>query len=329
MNPTKPLQELAFDASVARQASEWLVLLASGTASDADRQRWQCWLETDSAHARAWAHIEAVNRRLRGLPAGVGLAALGTSASPRRRDAAKLLSVVLFAGGAGWVTYRATPWQEWAADHRTGTGERRTLTLDDGTRIALNTGTAVDVAYGRQWRLIRLRAGEILITSGHRSLPDGSMDMRPLVVETAEGRVRAVGTRFSVQQHSGSSAVSVFEGAVEITPDAARADALVLRAGQSATFGTAAVGDPSHADERSMAWTDGLIVAQDRVLSEFIAELARYRPGRLVCDEAIAHLRVSGVFRLDDTDQVLAALTDALPVRIRYRTRYWVSVVPT
>lgn len=323
-----PAQQPAFDATVAREATEWLVLLASGTASDADRQRWQRWLETDPNHARAWQHIEEVNRRLRGLPAGVALSALGAPASPRRRDAIKALSVVLVAGGTGWVAHRTTPWREWGADYRTGTGEQRALTLDDGTRVVLNTGTALDVAYGRDLRLIRLQAGEVLVATGHRRLPDGTADPRPLMVETTEGRVQALGTRFSVRQHAGRSGVSVFEGAVEISPAEAPADARVLRAGQSATFGRAMVADLSAADERTVAWTQGLIVAQDRGLSEFIGELARYRPGRLVCDERIAHLRVSGVFRLDDTDQVLAALTDALPVRIRYRTRYWVAVVP-
>ncbi|WP_028602068.1 FecR domain-containing protein [Ottowia thiooxydans] len=328
MSQALPLETRPFDAAVAREATEWLVVLASGTASDADKQRWHRWLEADEAHVRAWEHIEAVNRRLRGLPSGVGLAALSAPSSARRRDALKLLSVLFVTGGAGWMTYRATPWQEWVADYRTSTGERRTLTLDDGTQLALNTNTAVDVIYDGDWRLIRLRAGEALITSGHRSLPNGGTDLRPLVVETHEGRVRALGTRFSVRQEGGRSAVSVFEGGVEIRPSAPLAKAQVVRAGQRASFGKALVSDISFADERTVAWTDGLIVAQDRVLSEFIAELARYRPGRLACDEAIAHLRVSGVFKLDDTDQVLAALTDALPVRIHYRTRYWVTVVP-
>jgi transmembrane sensor len=71
-----------------------------------------------------------------------------------------------------------------------------------------------------------------------------------------------------------------------------------------------------------------MLVAHDMPLAEFIGELARYRPGRLACDPAIAHLRVSGIYPLADTTQVLDMLTRTLPVDVRQTTRFWVSVVP-
>jgi transmembrane sensor len=39
-------------------------------------------------------------------------------------------------------------------------------------------------------------------------------------------------------------------------------------------------------------------------------------------------VRISGVFPLDDTERVLQAVARTLPVRLHYRTRYWVSVEP-
>ena len=54
----------------------------------------------------------------------------------------------------------------------------------------------------------------------------------------------------------------------------------------------------------------------------------RYRPGLLRCDPAVAPLRVSGAFQLHDTDAVLAALPATLPVSVRYRTSYWVTIGP-
>ena len=64
----------------------------------------------------------------------------------------------------------------------------------------------------------------------------------------------------------------------------------------------------------------------DARLGDVIDELARYRPGVLQCDAASARLRVSGTFRLDSTDAVLANLQATLPIQVKYFTRYWVSV---
>ena len=65
-------------------------------------------------------------------------------------------------------------------------------------------------------------------------------------------------------------------------------------------------------------------------LADLLAALRVYRPGLLLWDDAIAGLRVSGVFPLDDTDRVLQALAQALPIQIRYVTRYgvWIGARP-
>ena len=72
------------------------------------------------------------------------------------------------------------------------------------------------------------------------------------------------------------------------------------------------------------AWLDGLIVTRNMRLGDFLAEVARYRPGFLSCAADIADLRLSGVFRLEDTDRLLAVLPQTLPVRLHQRTRWWV-----
>ncbi|MNW08973.1 fec operon regulator FecR [compost metagenome] len=74
------------------------------------------------------------------------------------------------------------------------------------------------------------------------------------------------------------------------------------------------------------AWVDGLIVTRDMRLADFLKEVNRYRRGYLVCASDIADLRLSGVFRLEDTDKLLAILPRTLPVQLRYRTRWWVTL---
>ncbi|MEX5590785.1 iron dicitrate transport regulator FecR, partial [Pseudomonas urmiensis] len=73
-------------------------------------------------------------------------------------------------------------------------------------------------------------------------------------------------------------------------------------------------------------WTEGVLSVQQMPLSEFTAELSRYRPGLLRCAPEVADLKVSGTYQLADTEQILQLLARSLPLRIDYRTRYWVSI---
>lgn len=74
------------------------------------------------------------------------------------------------------------------------------------------------------------------------------------------------------------------------------------------------------------AWVDGLIVTRNMRLGDFLDEVGRYRHGYLTCSADIADLRLSGVFRLENTDRLLAILAQTLPVQLRYRTRWWVTL---
>ena len=101
-----------------------------------------------------------------------------------------------------------------------------------------------------------------------------------------------------------------------------------LLAGQQLHFDAERLGAPRANDAATTAWTQGSLIALDQPLGEVIAELARYRPGVLRCDPAVANLAISGVFPLDQPEQAIAALQRSLPVRAQYRTRWWVTLVP-
>ncbi|MFT7774216.1 FecR domain-containing protein [Roseateles sp.] len=321
--------------SVARRAVEWLVELQSDDAGDADgmrrRRELQQWRAEHPDNERAWQRIEAVNGQvfgtLRGMESpvasAVAQAALAPPRSRKRRDAVRTLAVLMFTGGAAWVAQERTPWREWVADERTGVGERRTVTLADGTAVVLNTDSAINVRFTDSERRVRLVGGEMLVTTGK------DRTGRPFIVETAEGELRPVGTRFAVRQHAGASRVDVFEGAVSIRPTAAQAgQGRLLRAGERARFTRTAVGESVPANDDDTAWADGMLVASGMSLQAFLAELGRHRPGHMSCDAAVAGLRVSGSYPLADTGRILDTLRLTLPVEIHYLTRYWVMVRP-
>jgi transmembrane sensor len=75
----------------------------------------------------------------------------------------------------------------------TASGQRRSFTLDDGSRLGLNSHSAVDLLFDADQRLLVLRRGELLIQVA-------ADPQRPLRVRTAQGQVQALGTRFLVSQ---------------------------------------------------------------------------------------------------------------------------------
>ncbi|MEG2048958.1 MAG: FecR domain-containing protein [Comamonas sp.] len=336
MAATPPPSEV--DPRVALQAAEWLVRLQTEGSTPANQAELLRWRSLDPRHEMAWQRAERVLGKLSASRSGVdtgtdnrlgalSAAALRESSRSQRRMATKLLATAIVAGPVGYASWRLAPWNEWSADIRTATGERRELLLPDGSKIQLDTGSALDLAFSSSERRLILRAGAISIQTAADSA------QRPFLVQTREGTARALGTRYTVRMEPKfngavpSSLIAVQQGAVELSP--AKAGKVVrLEAGSQTRMRAEHVDPPEPADLASDGWTHGVLYADKTPLSIFTAELSRYRLGILRCDPAIAALPVSGAFQLRNTDEALMALAASLPVRILQRTRYWVSIGP-
>lgn len=311
--------------AVARAAAHWFVQFSSGEIGEAEQRALQRWREADPEHERAWQRVQRLGQQFGSLNAASGMAVLDRPRSVARRRAAKQLALLLVVGSAGWVGHRQQAWQGWAADYRTATGERRTLTLADGSTLHLNTHSAVDIVFTAEERRIELLHGEIFVDTAQ----EAGQPYRPLRVATAEGVLTALGTRFVVQQLDAAIRLGVQQGAVEIRLATAMPGAVlpVLHAGQEAVFDRRRVAPVASLDTMRLAWRDGVLFADRMPLGLFVAELARHRNGLLRCDPAVSGLLISGSFPLADTDRVLQSLTETLPVKVMSRTRYWVTVV--
>ena len=297
-------------------AVAWYLALNDNEVTPDQHQAWQRWLDADPAHVNAWARIEKLQQQLRGVPGELALPVL-SQMGVQRRQGLKLL-LLLATGAATFAGYRSSPY---SADFTTGTGQRRHVKLPDGSRLDLNTDTQVDIAYSAQQRLIVLRQGEIFVTTASEQAP-----ARPLAVQTPHGRVLALGTRFDVRVLSGFSTVEVEQHAVEVSSRDAPRQVQRVEHGQALTFGAAHMGNLRLGSAGNSAWIQGVLVAIDWRLADFIGELSRYRAGYLGCAEQVADLRISGAFRLDDIDGVLANLQVSLPVKVRQLSRYWVRI---
>ena len=314
------------DRAVARAAAGWLVRLHDDATPD-DLAACARWRAADPEHERAWQRAQKVDQKFSVLQPGVGLPALGREKRIDRRAAIKTLSMLLVAGSAGYMAYRMTPWRDWTSDERTATGERRTVMLADGTRVDLNTASSFDIACSDKERRVLLHAGEILVETG----PDtnrASGGHRPFIVQTSQGAIRALGTRFDVrEEQSDATRVAVLHGAVEITPASMPELKRVVAAGEETRFTATSIDTVVTVDPHIADWSRGVLFADRVQLGDFTAELSRYRPGVLRCDPAVAGLHITGAFQIGNTDNILAALPDTLPVRVVYRTRYWVTII--
>ncbi|MGE8464724.1 MAG: FecR domain-containing protein [Pseudomonas putida] len=301
-----------------RAAAQWHAKLCAKPDCPQNRSQWQAWLEHDPVHVWAWQQLERLQADLLGVPGPLARHALAAGmVAPARRTVLKGLVLGFGAAGLGWTGYRSAP--VWLADTHTNMGERRHLTLEDGTRLALNSDSAVDIRYTDEQRLIILRQGEIFVET--------AADPRPLRVRSVHGDMRALGTRFNVRLHPQHTELTVVEHAVAVH-NAATNHAVRVEAGMSLTFDEGMLAEPRVADLGRTEWNQGRLVLDDWRLDQALAELQRYRRGVLRCSDEVAGLRISGVYPLDDTDRILAAIAQALQLKIQTWTRLWVTLTP-
>lgn len=310
------------DTILLGEAADWLMRFQSGDDSAETRLAFGRWHSLSSAHAAAWQRAETVLGTFSWVPADIGRRTLNGLAKPDRRRAIKALGLFAIAAPAVWLAWRHEPWAEWGADLHTATGEQKTLELDDGTHIVLNTDSAVDVSFTAEVRRLRLIKGEILVTTAS----DPSPMPRPFVVQTAQGSIRPMGTRFSVRQLADETHAAVFEGAIEI--HTLGGEQTILNAGEYGLFQANRIGSKGAVDNIDSLWEHGMLVARNMPLGELIKELGRYRPGILRCHPAVADMHISGAFPLRNTDESLDLLVKSRPLDINSISRYWVSVVP-
>lgn len=196
--------------------------------------------------------------------------------------------------------------------------------MGDGSTVILDSGSALNVEFSLDLRRLQLVSGEIYIETAK----DNAGWHRPLVVDTLDGRVMALGTRFSVSQQSDYSQVAVFADSVEIQPANPSTPKQRLRAGQETRFVSTRIELIQQIKLDRPAWSQGVIVADNIPLSEFLLQLNRYRRGYVTCAPEIADMRIIGSFPLKDTDKILASLETNLPVKLTSPLPFWVKVLP-
>jgi transmembrane sensor len=320
MNRPTPIS----DPGTEEQASLWAVRLECSDLSASDRAELDQWLAADPARRTVLSRYCSLSARLdRVVPE---LAAAGAFEAPGRPRAERVGWSAWKVLGAGLVAAALTLSIVWYGRSSgrpekiaAATGERRTFTLSDGSKVELNANTSIMVENGSRERRVHLDSGEaFFVVSKDKS--------RPFIVETPAGSVRVTGTRFNVLSESVSQLdVTVEEGTVQVRPgegsDVSSPNPYILTAGDKLSVqpgGTRLQPLSSGEIEDALAWRNGQIVGVNMPLSEVLARFAHYHGVSIRVSAGAANSGIGGRYNLDDLDGFLTQLPQVISVRVKH-----------
>lgn len=323
-----PDQTLEPSFSALEQAAEWFALLRSGEASPDDQNNWQNWLAAQAEHRQAWQYVERISGRFEPIQnssnrqAAVQSYCLANQRLGRRRQLLLGLGTLAGAGLGGWFAWQHTSVSQtvlaWSAEHRSPQGKVRKLVLPDGSTVWLSSDTALNHDFRADQRVLSLVAGEILVETA----ADPS---RPFLVNTRQGQLRALGTRFTVRLDGQETLLAVYQGAVQIDTSAHNTRRIV-HAGQQTRLSRSHIAELAPAAPERQSWVKGIIVTDNTPLLDVVNELQRYRGGYISVSPEAAQLPVIGSYPATDPDRALSMLEGVLPIRIKRTFPWWVSI---
>lgn len=302
-------------------AAAWFAHLHGGHASAQDRHAFEQWYQAHPEHARQYRHVQHIWEATLQVPEAELRALLARADRPasrpslaRRRFGLGLTGVCCAAlvGGValqqGWL---AQPQQ--VVDITAPRGERRQVTLPDGSVLEVNTGTRAQARWFSHRREITLTEGEIFFAVQ----PDAH---RPFIVHAGASRVVVTGTRFNVRHDAERVQVSVESGAVEVSGGPWwHREVQQLTANQGVEVRTGETPGAVRPVELGslLAWRRGKIVFENTPLAQAVDEINRYlpEPARLDAPSLRGH-RVAGIFSVDEPQALIDMLPEFAPVTV-------------
>jgi transmembrane sensor len=294
---------------VSKDARDWVVRLASGGITDADLARFKAWRDASAEHARAftrerafWQQLSAIDPRPQRAPAPRNM---GRRAFLMGGSAAIAASIAIVAAPRLQLL--------WQADYRTAAGEQADISLPDGTRVTLNTDSALALRFRPDLRLVELLQGEALF----EVRPDGAAPFR---VAALGGYTDTLSAAFAVRALDNQATITATKGEASVFSPA-RADqlpgpqsaALAIKADQQTSYlrGRAPVPALAVDLDQTLAWRSGRVIFDGRSFADALAELGRYVPERIVlADRSRTHDPVSAIFSIRQAGAAIAALAE-------------------
>lgn len=298
-------------------ALNWLVRMEAGGFVDrGEKAEFQAWLNADEDHRLAWEEANAIWSSPETLVAAQELDLhLASQPIPLKKPvkaaprawgsqawaAAACLAVMV---GAAYLAMQAMP--RMLADYTTEAGERRAITLPDGSRMVLNTDSAATLDFSQGRRGVRLIEGEAWFDVVHDAA-------RPFHVAGHYSDVVVKGTAFAVKVDGDADTVSLRRGAVDAVHDKKAIAAVRLVPGEMVVASRNTMSPVSKFDdEQALGWLEGRVVIQAKPLGAALSEIGRYFDGRImVLNRSLLDITVSGDYRTDRAEAAIGSLAAA------------------
>jgi transmembrane sensor len=316
------------DTSRLAEAAAWRTRLAENDLESSPELA--AWIAEDPRNAAAWKQVqdqwtlfgehatapEIIDLRCRAL-AHAHEAGRGRWVRSKRFAITHRLAIaagILIVAIGGLLL-----WTQQPDVYTTVAGERRVVTLADGSQVALDSRSEVKVRYSAHAR-------ELTLTSGQARFDVAHDVERPFSV-TADGhKVIATGTSFNVDLFGPSLLVTLIEGHIVVSPEPtfsqpanidSQIDRIVLDAGEQVVFSPRAPPSVAHVNlGQATAWENGEVVFENDPLPIVVARINRYaRHEVVIADTQTSELRISGVFHTGDIDGFVSTIAAYLPVR--------------
>lgn len=292
--------------AVDREAHDWMMRFADGNASQTDLAAFKEWSVRDPAHAEAftracrlWEAIGPASKVMAGARHARRSVHVGRRAFIGGAIAAS-------AAGAGYIAVRP-PLGLWpslaelAADYRTAPGEQRSIALTEGPSVELNTRTSIAL------RASADGANRIELLGGEAEIATRPEMNQTVEVIAADGHVTAADAVFNIRYEYGIVRTTCVGGALDVM----HGDRSIrLHRGEQVVYSPDGLGPVKSADLAAVtAWKNGVLVFQLTPLADAIAEINRYRPGRIVVtNEALGRRLFSARFQIANIGGVVAQI---------------------
>lgn len=229
----------------------------------------------------------------------------------RHKRAPWAVAASLLVAVATMLAFVAPPLATWGSDYATAAGVQQHISLSDGSTMTLDSGSAVDIDFNTDRRVVRLREGRVFLDVVH--------DGRPLLVEAGASRVRVLGTAFSVEHRAGHEQVVLLRGSVEVENAGQRR---LISPEQSLTVLNNRFAPLESVNAaRELAWRDGQLLVRQKPLRQVLDELMRHSGGHVVwLNDVRANTLVSGSFNLAESESAVNALLTSQGVRATFVT---------
>lgn len=303
---------------LADEAAEWLLRLRAQPGDAALRTDFEAWIARSDRHAEAW-------RAARHMWQLAGMLGPAQPVPANRNTVLRRWGVVTAAALAACLVLAILPGLQlrWQADSLTAAGETRTLDLIDGSRVDLDSASAVAVDFTE----VRRR---VVLLSGRAFFEVAPNRDRPFVVRAGEAEVTVTGTAFDVRLEPAEIVVEVQSGAVRVGyPDRGGMADSRLSSGQRLKVARDGGGAETTAVAAAQvaSWRRGRLLIESATVEQLVEEIRRYRPGLVVVtDDALARRRVTGVFDLRDPLRALRTVVEPYSGKVREITP-WLVVV--